>query len=281
MLREIVSAYRIDAVNVDKKMEETSPHYTLRWCLKGRVSVALEDDAFLLCAGQVLVLPPFSKIGFKFLEEGTRYAVTSFDLDGGDGVKNILFQPLTAHGNGQRALFDYFYTASQVYGDSDKSCGDAFVKEYAKSTLEGVLLRFALIENGNGRFVLPESSKASTHASEQKLTANVKAYLLSHMAEQVTLADLSHALGASKNAMLRSFRADTGMGIMEYAMKQKIDRAIELIVEGELSFRTISEKLGFQSPEYFSRAFKKSTGMTPTEFSRQSAKWGGCLASMC
>ena len=85
MLREIVSAYRMDDVCTEKKMEETSAHYTLRWCLSGKIGVALEDDAFLLCAGQVLILPPLAKIGLKFSgEDSVRYAVTSFILDDGD-----------------------------------------------------------------------------------------------------------------------------------------------------------------------------------------------------
>ena len=145
---------------------------------------------------------------------------------------------------------------------------------------EGVLLRFALCKGGGTKFVLPENVKASTHVVEQKITAEIKAYLRRHLAETVTLDALSKALSVSKNVLMRSFRADTGQSIIEYFMRKKIERAIELIIEGELSFRTISETLGFQSPEYFSRVFKKQTGMTPTEFSLQSGKWGGCLASM-
>lgn len=53
-----------------------------------------------------------------------------------------------------------------------------------------------------------------------------------------------------------------------------------LISEGELSFRAISEHLGFESPEYFSRVFKKQTGITPTEYAKQQNKWSGCLASL-
>ena len=55
---------------------------------------------------------------------------------------------------------------------------------------------------------------------------------------------------------------------------------MHLIDEGELSFRTISERMGFESPEYFSRVFKKQTGMTPTDYAKQQSKWSGCLASL-
>ena len=79
---------------------------------------------------------------------------------------------------------------------------------------------------------------------------------------------------------MHAFRKDVGMGIMAYFSKLKIEKAMQLINEGNLSFRTISEQLGFESPEYFSRVFKKQTGMTPTEYAKQQNKWSGCLASL-
>ncbi len=280
ILRQIVSAYRMDTVLEGKTIEESTAQYTLRWCLSGKVSIALEDDVFLLRAGQVLLLPPHQKVAVKFLEgEGVRYAVTCFSVEDETALLSLLFQPITAYGNTQRMLFDYFYTASQVFG-GETACCQPLVSRYAMTMLEGVLLRFALCKDGGTKFVLPENVKVSTHVEEQKITAEIKRYLQRHFSEAVTLDHLSKTLGVSKNVLMRSFRADTGQSIIEYFMRKKIERAIELIIEGELSFRTISENLGFQSPEYFSRVFKKQTGMTPTEFSLQSGKWGGCLASM-
>jgi len=55
---------------------------------------------------------------------------------------------------------------------------------------------------------------------------------------------------------------------------------MRLLAQGELSIRSVSERLGFDSAEYFSRVFKRETGITPTEYSKQQSKWSGCLASL-
>jgi len=46
----------------------------------------------------------------------------------------------------------------------------------------------------------------------------------------------------------------------------KIEAAKELIRTGQMNFTQISEKLGYTSIHYFSRQFKKVTGMTPSEY---------------
>ncbi len=46
----------------------------------------------------------------------------------------------------------------------------------------------------------------------------------------------------------------------------KIDAAKQLIRTEQMNFTQISEKLGYSSIHYFSRQFKKVTGMTPSEY---------------
>ena len=56
------------------------------------------------------------------------------------------------------------------------------------------------------------------------------------------------------------------MGICEYANKIKIDTAKTLIRDDNMNFSEISDYLSFDNPQYFSRVFKRITGLTPTEF---------------
>ena len=46
----------------------------------------------------------------------------------------------------------------------------------------------------------------------------------------------------------------------------KIDFAKQLIRENDMNFTQISDFLGYSSIHYFSRQFKRSTGMTPSEY---------------
>ena len=62
------------------------------------------------------------------------------------------------------------------------------------------------------------------------------------------------------------FKQQTGYSIMEYYNRAKVERAKELIRERKYSFATIAEMLGFSSPGYFSKTFKRVTGQSPQQY---------------
>lgn len=94
----------------------------------------------------------------------------------------------------------------------------------------------------------------------------IQAYLESKVEETVRIEDLCYEFGYSRSFLSRLFQEETGASLAAYAMQRKIDKAKALIRETKLNFAQISARLGFENPQYFSRVFKRCTGMTPTEF---------------
>lgn len=66
----------------------------------------------------------------------------------------------------------------------------------------------------------------------------------------------------------KMFKQYTGIAPVQYHLDLKIRRAREMLVSTDLSIKEIAFKLGFQSIHYFSRIFKKKTGMAPSEIRR-------------
>ncbi len=62
------------------------------------------------------------------------------------------------------------------------------------------------------------------------------------------------------------FKKRTNESVMAYFKQLKISEAKKLIREAHCNFSQIANKLGYESIHYFSRYFKKSTGMTPSEY---------------
>ena len=73
-------------------------------------------------------------------------------------------------------------------------------------------------------------------------------------------------MGYGKSYLSRIFKEQTGDTISRYAAVKKTDEAKRLIRESNLNFSQISDRLSFDNPQYFSRVFRRITGMTPTEF---------------
>ena len=69
-----------------------------------------------------------------------------------------------------------------------------------------------------------------------------------------------------RSQLQKLFLKKSGAGIIEYFSLMKVNAAKQLIRTNKMNFTQISEQLGYTSIHYFSRQFKKVTGMTPSEY---------------
>ena len=64
----------------------------------------------------------------------------------------------------------------------------------------------------------------------------------------------------------------TGKSIVEFVLNYRIRKAARLIIEEDLTIREVMIEVGIESPSYFSKAFKKVLGETPTVFATKHKK---------
>lgn len=77
---------------------------------------------------------------------------------------------------------------------------------------------------------------------------------------------IAQEVGADYSSLSKLFSSYEGITIEKYIIKQKIERAKELLIYGEQSLTEISYLLDYSSPQHLSRQFKQVTGMSPTDF---------------
>lgn len=83
---------------------------------------------------------------------------------------------------------------------------------------------------------------------------------------------LQDAVGKEYSSISSLFSSIEGQTIEKFFIKQKIERAKELMMYDELNLSEISYKLGYSSVQHLSNQFKKCTGMSPTKFKELSAQ---------
>jgi two-component system response regulator YesN len=79
---------------------------------------------------------------------------------------------------------------------------------------------------------------------------------------------LAQALYVSESHLCRLFREETGKTLGEFTKEVRILVAEDMLTGLSESIRSVSSSLGFNDPGYFSRVFRKSRGMSPSEFRR-------------
>ncbi len=77
---------------------------------------------------------------------------------------------------------------------------------------------------------------------------------------------LVEQLGRDYHYLSHLFSASEGLTIEKFIIRQKVERAKELIDYGELTMTDVAQQLGYSSPAHLSRQFRQITGLTPTEF---------------
>mgnify|MGYP002800971817 CR=1 FL=1 len=96
----------------------------------------------------------------------------------------------------------------------------------------------------------------------------ILAALEENVCGQLPLSALCARFGYSKTYLCAAFRRETGRGIMQYYTLLKIDRAKQLLREGNYNVSQIAQQLCFDTPNYFTKVFRRVTGMTPLQYRR-------------
>lgn len=82
----------------------------------------------------------------------------------------------------------------------------------------------------------------------------------------VTLEDASRTASLSPKYLSRIFKKETGMNFLDYKLGLRNREAGRLLRETRLDISTIASQLGYENPGSFTKAFKKGTGQTPSQF---------------
>lgn len=96
--------------------------------------------------------------------------------------------------------------------------------------------------------------------------APVLSFLSAHIGEKLTAADVARGVSMSEAALKKHFARFRPGGVMKLFGELKIERAKELIREEAGNFTEIADALGYEDVHYFSKCFKKVSGMTPSEY---------------
>lgn len=95
-------------------------------------------------------------------------------------------------------------------------------------------------------------------------------YIDEHLSEELTLDTLSRVAGLSPNYFSHSFKQLNDISLWDYITAKRIEKAIRLITSPDtgLTMLEIALRSGFNNTVNFNKAFKRNTGITPSELKK-------------
>lgn len=165
------------------------------------------------------------------------------------------------------SLFSYAHEAVKL-GVSDYILKPVEADDLVKAIRKAEAQMDSRKELENYMSALSEESEGTDKASV--LVSRVKNYIkTNYMAYDLSLESVSDILGVNASYLSSLFKKHAGVNFVDYVLEVRINAAKELLEDPLRSASEISEMVGYESSSYFTRAFKRKTGITPTEYRKQ------------
>ncbi|MFG2754950.1 helix-turn-helix domain-containing protein [Streptomyces wuyuanensis] len=105
----------------------------------------------------------------------------------------------------------------------------------------------------------PSRSDSRPHASFAAAVAHIE----SHLAARLPVPEVARAAGVSHNHLLRLFRAETGVTVVAYIRRRRMERARHLLRESTLPIPAVAAAVGIEDLQAFNKACRRELGASP------------------
>lgn len=167
-----------------------------------------------------------------------------------DAASSILYLSLSLLSNGEQTISEIFENRGNGYRSLYELTNVSQILEWMKELRDGLCNIFV------------------THNKDYKnhIVVNVKKYIVEHIEEKLTLNNVAEVFNISPNYLSILFSKHNDVGFSDYINQSKIEAAKKMLVDGDYKIYEVSDILGFESAFYFSRVFKKITGLSPRDY---------------
>ena len=87
-----------------------------------------------------------------------------------------------------------------------------------------------------------------------------------NISQELAVAELAQVVGMSQYYFSKLFKLSTGTTPHQYVMRQRVERAQELLREGQTALAEIATLVGFETQSHFTSVFRRLSGITPKHY---------------
>jgi two-component system response regulator YesN len=155
---------------------------------------------------------------------------------------------------------DFSYAQNAIkYGAIDYIL-KPIVEEELNASIEKAILQI------NPTMSISADMIEESNISPNEIVAIIKDFIDKNYSQNLKLSMFSDKYFFSKEYLSKIFKANYEIGIYEYILKVRMERAKELLSNETMKVQLISERLGYADSNYFSKAFRNYYGITPSQF---------------
>ena len=138
--------------------------------------------------------------------------------------------------------------------------GEQMISIYLEMLLIGLIRQYSSPDAGK------EKITSSLSRADTVLLNRITDYYAANITRRISIEELCQEFSIGRSHLQRIFREQTGLGAIEYFCQMRISVAKQMIQENRMSLTETAQALGYTSIHYFSKQFKKITGMPPSQY---------------
>lgn len=282
-LRHSFSLLNVDYVRLNAKWNYRnviSPYYRIYYIDEGEGEISDAESLLKLEPGYLYIVPSFTLCNLNCKNYLGQYFVQFFE-DSTDGSslfannRNVLRTAATEIDlNLFRRLLQINPGRGINRSDNPKIYEkDIYYKEYqelnnqqntsAYLETQGILMLLT------ARFLNPQLFKSPEQKVIPVKIAETLNYILINLHTDLSVYHLASRLNQNPDYFSRQFKQHTGTRPLNYINEKRIERAQYLMATSRMSYSEICTQTGFDNLSYFSKTFKKLTGLAPSIYKKQ------------
>ena len=113
------------------------------------------------------------------------------------------------------------------------------------------------------------SEEGKAGVKNERVITGITRYMQEHLAEEVSLSVLSEEFHLNPQYISQLFKNEIGVGFLSYLTNIRMEKAKKLLVSTQLSMAEIADRIGYGDYRVFTKIFKKTEGITPSQYRRE------------
>lgn len=149
---------------------------------------------------------------------------------------------------------------------------DAYVEKpfslkYISALIQNILENRTKLKSKFSQLPFLKTSEITTSKTDKQFLDKIDEVILAHLDDpEFSTEDLAKSQNISRSSLHKKLKAVSGFTPNDYIKVIKLKKAAELLMSGEYRINEICDKVGFNTPSYFSKCFQDQFGVLPSEF---------------
>ena len=254
----------VDPANTQET--ETSAYIKFLYIINGSLELITEKSRFSAGPGDTLMIPSHAPHSYCFdPDEGLQVCFVGFSWESEsvyfDHVSN---RKLSQMSRPSKARISRAVEQMQAELPRSDIIDEAIMQSHLMVTLLTVLREVGRMQSKD-KTTQPEEKRSNYRRA---VLLQAKAYLNKHYHETISLEDVAQALHISVYRLSHIFSEESEFTLFSYLTHLRMKRAITLLRSGEFNVSEVALAVGYTDSNYFSRAFKRYVGESPSHFLR-------------